>query len=100
MYTQDDDLLPTNHMRSDMFEESLVASAALSSLTISDINTVEKPEDYVLAMTELSGLGYDVEPAFRATWMRGVSDGNSRQRCMYLAVDKYDSQDADLLPTR
>ncbi len=100
MYTQDDDLLPVNHMRSDMFEEALVASAAISSLTISDINTVEKPEDYVLAMTELSGLGYDVEPAFRATWMRGVSDGNSRQRCMYLAVDKYDSQDADLLPTR
>lgn len=101
LYTADNDLLPVAHERSDAGDSALVASAAVSELARPNLDSIEKPEDYVLAMTELSGLGYDAEPAFRAAWMRAVNTGGSpRERAMELAVKKYDSQDADLLPTR
>lgn len=99
LYTADNDLLPAAHRRSVAKEEALVASAAKSELSIPDLSSVEKPEDYVLALTELSGMGYQIEPAIRAAWMRAVNTGESpRERAMELAMKKYESQDADLLP--
>lgn len=99
-YTQDNDLLPVSHMLSDNREEALVASVAVKAVQKPDVTAIEKPEDYVLALTELSGFGYDAEPAFRAAWLRGVDSGNPRERVMNLATLKYDSEDADLLPKR
>lgn len=99
LYTADNDLLPSSHKRSVAKEEALVASAAVSEIATPDLSSVEKPEDFVLALTELSGMGYEIEPAIRAAWMRGVNTGESpRQRAMELAMKKYESQDADLLP--
>lgn len=99
LYTADNDLLPSAHKRSVVKEEALVASAVKSELAIPDLSSIEKPEEYVLALTELSGMGYQVEPAIRAAWMRAVNTGESpRERAMELAMKKYESQDADLLP--
>lgn len=99
LYTADNDLLPSAHKRSVAKEEALVASAAKSELAIPDLSSIEKPEDYVLALTELSGMGYEIEPAIRASWMRAVNTGESpRERSLELAMKKYESQDADLLP--
>lgn len=101
LYTADNDLLPVAHTRSTMRDAALVASAAVSELDRPALDSIEKPEDFVLALTELSGLGYEVEPAIRASWMRAVGSGdNPRERATELATLKYDSQDADLLPTR
>lgn len=97
-YTQDNDLLPTAHKRSAAKEEALIASAAMQTLVKPDVHSAESPEEYVLALTEASGLGYEAEPAFRAAWLRGVDSGNPRERAMKLATLKYDSEDADLLP--
>jgi hypothetical protein len=56
-------------------------------------------EDAIFAFAEFSGLGYEAIPAFRAAWLRGVRDGeNPFSRARELAVQLYDSRDADLLP--
>lgn len=100
LYKVDNDLLPSSHARSTYSEDALVASAAAASLTFSDLETIDRPEEYVLALTELSGMGYEIEPAIRASWLRAVTSGESpRERSLGLATNKYDSQDADLLPT-
>jgi starvation-inducible DNA-binding protein len=101
LYTADNDLLPESHKRSTAKDAALVASAAVSELSIPSLTDIEKPEDFVLALTELSGLGYDAEPAIRASWMRAVNTGESpRDRAMELAMKKYESKDADLLPAQ
>lgn len=103
LYTADNDLLPTTHKRSSMKDTALVASAAKSELALPNVSleTKSTPEEFVLALTELSGLGYDVEPAIRAAWMRAINNGeNPRERAMGLAAQNYDSIDADLLPAR
>lgn len=99
LYTADNDLLPPTHRRSASKEHGLVASITSSELSIPDISSIKKAEDYVLALTELSGMGYEVEPAIRASWMRAVNTGESPwDRTKELALKKYESKDADLLP--
>jgi starvation-inducible DNA-binding protein len=100
LYKVDNDLLPSSHARSTYSEDALVASAAAASLTFSDLETIDRPEEYVLALAELSGMGYEIEPAIRASWLRAVNSGESpRERSLSLVTDKYDSKDSDLLPT-
>lgn len=57
------------------------------------------PEDAILAMAEYSGFGYEVEPAIRASWLRGVRNGDDPfVRASLLASLGHESLDADLLP--
>jgi hypothetical protein len=52
-------------------------------------------------MTEFSGLGYDAEQAFRASWLRAIrNNDNPYKRTSLLATMTYDALDSDLLPTR
>ncbi len=82
--------------------ELLLASAyAESELTveIKPYEDYESPEQAILALTEFSGLGYEVEPAIRASWLRAVRNNeNPFKRASLLASLKYESLDADLLP--
>lgn len=56
-------------------------------------------EDAIFAFAEFSGLGYETVPAFRAAWLRAVETGeNPFSRAGELAVQLYESRDADLLP--
>jgi len=57
------------------------------------------PEDAILAMAEYSGFGYEVEPAIRASWLRGVRNGDDPfVRASLLASLGHESLDGDLLP--
>jgi hypothetical protein len=57
------------------------------------------PEEAILALTEFSGFGYEAVTAFRASWLRGVKDGEDPySRAKNLAQLGYSSVDADLLP--
>lgn len=57
------------------------------------------PEDAILDMVEFSGLGYEVEPAIKAAWMRATNDGSDPfSRSYSVAELGYNSPDADLLP--
>ena len=59
------------------------------------------PEEAILAMAEYSGFGYEAEHAIRASWLRGVRNGeNPFKRASLLASLGYDSLDADLLPVK
>ena len=59
----------------------------------------ESPEEAILALTEFSGLGYEAEHAIRASWLRGVRNGeNPFKRAALLASLGRESLDADLLP--
>jgi hypothetical protein len=82
--------------------ELLLASAyAEGELTveIKEYEEYDSPEEALFALTEFSGLGYEVEPAFRASWLRAVRNGeNPFKRASMLASMTYDSLDADLLP--
>jgi hypothetical protein len=79
---------------------SITAEMELS-IEIPDNNTFAQPEDAILALTEFSGLGYEAEPAIRASWLRAVKRGdNPYTRARHLAEFTYDSLDADLLPVK
>lgn len=57
------------------------------------------PERAILALTELSGFGYEAEPAIRASWLRAVKNGEDAfKRASLLASLGYESLDGDLLP--
>jgi hypothetical protein len=59
------------------------------------------PEEAILAMTEYSGFGYEAEHAIRASWLRGVRNGeNPFKRASLLASLGYESLDGDLLPVK
>ena len=59
------------------------------------------PEEALLAMAEYSGLGYESMSSFRASWRRAVKNNeNPFDRASELAIDLYDSKDADLLPKK
>ena len=61
----------------------------------------ESPEQAILAMAEYSGYGYEAEHAIRASWLRGVRNGeNPFKRASLLASLGYESLDADLLPVK
>jgi hypothetical protein len=57
------------------------------------------PEDAILAMAEYSGYGYEAEEAIRASWLRGVRNGDDPfLRASLLASLGHGSLDGDLLP--
>jgi hypothetical protein len=57
------------------------------------------PEDAILAMAEYSGYGYEAEEAIRASWLRGVRNGDDPfVRASLLASLGHASLDGDLLP--
>jgi hypothetical protein len=99
-YKQDNDLLPKKHPRSSKGEAS-VKEAITAAITV-DLKSeldYESPEHALIAFAELSGQGYEIIPALRAAWLRGVRDNESPfERAMVLASALYDSKDADLLP--
>lgn len=69
------------------------------SVELKDESEYETPEDAILALTEFSGLGYEAEPAIRASWLRAVRSGDKPfARAKHLAEFTYNSLDADLLP--
>ena len=103
-YTTDYDLLPASHPKSTKKSNSIVASAGDydEALTV----TLKNEEDYLskehalLALAEYSGLGYEIIPALRTSWLRAVAAGESPfERATILASALYESKDADLLPT-
>jgi len=101
-YVQDNDVLPAKHPRSTKTSNSITASAdVLDELVVflKEEHEYDSPEHALLAMAEISGEGYEMIPALRAAWMRGIRDNESPfQRAAILASALYDSKDADLLP--
>jgi hypothetical protein len=70
------------------------------ALELKDQDEYETTEEAILALLEFSGLGYESETAFKATWLRAVRDGdNPFNRVVSLAETTYSSEDSDLLPT-
>lgn len=66
--------------------------------SVEDFETIE---DLILSLCEFSGLGYDAENAFKASWLRAVeADQEPFRRVSILASMTYDSLDFDLLPKR
>lgn len=84
--------------------ELLLASAYAElqlNIDVLEEDQYDSPESAILALTELSGLGYEAEPAFRASWLRAVRNNeNPFKRASLLASMTYDSLDSDLLPVR
>ncbi len=101
-YKQDNDLLPAKHPRSSKGENSILASGdEVDGLDVQllDEHDYESPEHAIFALAELSGEGYEIIPALRAAWLRGIRDNESPfARAAVLASALYDSKDADLLP--
>lgn len=76
---------------------------AEQDLTLSELKKEEfsTTRDAVLALTEMSGLGYEAEFAIKASWMRALNaQEDPFTRAKELAIFKYDSKDADLLPLK
>ena len=87
--------------REDDLELLLASAYADTQLTVElgDESDYESTEDAILALTEYSGLGYEAEFAFRASWLRAVKNGeNPFHRASLLAELGHRSLDADLLP--
>jgi hypothetical protein len=84
--------------------ELLLASAVASSELTVELKAesdYQSPEDAIYALSEFSGLGYEAEFPIRASWLRAVKGNqNPFNRASELAINTYDSQDADLLPIR
>jgi hypothetical protein len=69
------------------------------SVEIKKEEEYESPEEAILALTEFSDLGYEGEHAIRASWLRGVRNGeNPFKRASNFAVLGKDSLDSDLMP--
>lgn len=103
-YKQDNDLLPKKHPRSSKGEASIIASLYASSELYTELKEESEyysPEHAILAMAELSGQGYEIIPALRAAWLRGIRENESPfDRAAVLASALYGSKDADLLPMK
>jgi hypothetical protein len=84
--------------------ELLLATAYAEAQLLTELreeSEYDSPEEVIFSMTEFSGLGYDAEQAFRASWLRAVRNNDDPfKRVSLLASMTYDSLDADLLPTR
>jgi len=84
--------------------ELLLASAYAEeqlTVTLLDEHDYQSPEHAIVAFAELSGQGYEIIPALRAAWLRGVRDKESPfARTAVLASALYNSKDADLLPVK
>jgi starvation-inducible DNA-binding protein len=98
-YKQDNDLLPQAHPKS---TASMVATAFAAQelyIELREHTEYETTEHAITEFAEYSGLGYEIIPALRAAWKRGVDSNESGfDRARELAVMTYDSEDADLLP--
>lgn len=71
------------------------------SITLKNGEDYSSPEEAILSYTEFSGLGYEVEQAIRASWLRAIRNGEDPyKRAAVLATMTYDSMDSDLLPVR
>lgn len=102
-YKQDNDLLPAKHPRSSKGEASTITASALASseltVTLLEEHEYESPEHAIVAFAEYSGLGYEIIPALRASWLRAVGEREDPfSRAKELATLTYSSIDADLLP--
>lgn len=87
----------------DDIELELANFIAENELELRDLkeNIFSTAQEAVLALTEISGLGYDAEFAIKASWLRALSNGEDPYtRAHELAIMTYDSKDADLLPVR
>jgi hypothetical protein len=84
--------------------ELLLATAYAEAQLITELKAeseYDSPEEIIFSMTELSGLGYEAEQAFRASWLRAIRNNDDPfKRVSLLASMTYDSLDSDLLPTR
>lgn len=99
-YKQDNDLLPKAHPRSSKAEASMMQHE-LMQVALKSLDEYGSPEHAIYSMAEYSGLGYEVIPALRGAWLRGVRDGDTPfNRAYELATKLYDSKDADLLPRK
>jgi starvation-inducible DNA-binding protein len=99
-YKQDNDLLPKAHPRSSKAEASLI-NHELLQVALKSASEYGSPEHAIYSMAEYSGMGYEVIPALRGAWLRGVRDGDVPfSRAYELATKLYDSKDADLLPKK
>jgi len=99
-YKQDNDLLPKAHPRSSRGEASLIQHELLE-VALKSADQYGSPEHAIFSMAEYTGLGYEVIPALRGAWLRGVRDGDVPfQRAYELATNLYNSKDSDLLPKK
>lgn len=112
-YTQDNDLLPSSHPKSTRASAASTITAAANLaldenyvesqlyVTLPSDSDYESPEEVIFSLAEYSGEGYEVIPALRAAWMRGVNESEDPyDRTFTLATKLYRSRDADLLPKR
>lgn len=105
-YVTDNDLLPASHPKSSKKDAAALTAAAYdqyldSVLEVKILPESEyvSPEHAIHSLAEFSGLGYEMIPAIRAAWLRGVRDGESAfERAVDLATNLYSSRDADLVP--
>jgi hypothetical protein len=99
-YKQDNDLLPKAHPKSSKGEAAVIQHELLH-IALKSADEYGSPEHAIFSMAEYSGLGYEVIPALRGAWLRGVRDGDVPfNRAYELATKLYDSKDADLLPRK
>ena len=99
-YKQDNDLLPKAHPKSSKAEASMMQHE-LMEVALKSLDEYGSPEHAIYSMAEYSGLGYEVIPALRGAWLRGVRDGDVPfNRAYELATKLYESKDADLLPKK
>jgi hypothetical protein len=89
----------------DLEEASYIAAEYAAdmelSVDVSDKSMFSNPEDAIISLTEISGLGYEAEFAIKASWMRAVKNGRDPfSAAKELATLTYDSKDSDLLPVR
>ena len=97
-YKQDNDLLPKAHPKSSRAEASMMQHE-LMQVALKSLDEYGSPEHAIYSMAEYSGLGYEIIPALRGAWLRGVRDGDVPfDRAYQLATKLYASNDADLLP--
>jgi hypothetical protein len=103
-YKQDNDLLPKSHPKSSNAATAITASAVAEDellISLRDETDYASSEDAIVAFAEFSGLGYEVIPAIKAAWLRGVRDDeNPFNRAKELSIMLYDSRDSDLLPVK
>jgi starvation-inducible DNA-binding protein len=99
-YKQDNDLLPKAHPKSSRGEAAVI-NHELLEVALKSASEYGSPEHAIFSMAEYSGMGYEVIPALRGAWLRGVRDGDIPfQRAYELATKLYTSKDADLLPKK
>lgn len=103
-YVQDNDLLPAGHPRSSRGTTASSFYADLDeylTIELRDELEYDNPEHALLAFAEYSGQGYEIIPALRASWLRAAqNDEPAFERARDLAINLYDSRDADLLPRK